>query len=237
MTEKSSVSGLAQLLEPFKPNEINQLPKPWDSKSPKTKCSECGGFHGTPALHLDYVGHAALTKRFLEVDPKWSWEPVAFGENGLPQFDNQGGLWIRLTILGVTRLGYGDSQGKIGPNATKEAIGDALRNAGMRFGAALDLWHKGDLYDAKAERGDEEVVAPPAPKKSEPSPARVYTEDEIAQATVYIAEVNGFTDLKKLKAFHDEHKDYLNVPVGKKTLGSAILFQKELIEKAAKNEG
>jgi hypothetical protein len=28
----------------------------------------------------------------------------------------------------------------------KERIGDALRNAGMRFGAALDLWHKGDLH-------------------------------------------------------------------------------------------
>jgi len=29
----------------------------------------------------------------------------------------------------------------------KELIGDALRNAAMRFGAALDLWHKGgDLY-------------------------------------------------------------------------------------------
>ena len=28
----------------------------------------------------------------------------------------------------------------------KERIGDALRNAAMRFGAALDLWHKGDLH-------------------------------------------------------------------------------------------
>jgi uncharacterized protein YjbJ (UPF0337 family) len=30
----------------------------------------------------------------------------------------------------------------------KERIGDALRNAAMRFGAALDLWHKGDLHVA-----------------------------------------------------------------------------------------
>ncbi len=36
----------------------------------------------------------------------------------------------------------------------KEAIGDALRNAGMRFGAALNLWHKGELHDASVERGD-----------------------------------------------------------------------------------
>ncbi len=226
---------LKKLREEFPANQINLLPKPYDKNAPKGKCEECGGWHGKPAIHLEFLGHAALTARLLDVDPLWYWEPVAFDEHGLPQFDKDGGLWIRLHVAGHSRLGYGDSQGKTGPNATKEAIGDALRNAGMRFGAALDLWHKGDLYDAKAERGDEEVVAPSAPKKSEPAPARVYTEDEIAQATVYIAEVNGFTDLKELKSFHDKNKDYLNVPVGKKTLGSAILFQKELIEKAAKN--
>jgi hypothetical protein len=33
----------------------------------------------------------------------------------------------------------------------KEMIGDALRNAAMRFGAALDLWHKGDLHVEDAE--------------------------------------------------------------------------------------
>ena len=55
-------------------------------------------------------------------------------------------MWIRLTVCGVTRLGYGDAQGKSGGNAMKERIGDALRNAAMRFGAALDLWHKGELH-------------------------------------------------------------------------------------------
>jgi hypothetical protein len=72
-------------------------------------------------------------------------------------FDKDGGLWIRLSICGVTRLGYGDSQGKTGGNAVKEAIGDALRNAGMRFGAALDLWHKGDLHDASEEQGQNQA--------------------------------------------------------------------------------
>ncbi len=47
-------------------------------------------------------------------------------------------------MCGVTRLGYGDAAGKRGPDATKIAIGDALRNSGMRFGLALDLWCKGD---------------------------------------------------------------------------------------------
>jgi hypothetical protein len=45
----------------------------------------------------------------------------------------------------------------------KEAIGDALRNAGMRFGAALDLWHKGDLHDAAEEKGREDTPRQSAP--------------------------------------------------------------------------
>jgi hypothetical protein len=139
-------TGLAALRVPFAANHISKLPKPYKKDSPKGNCPECGGYHGLPAMHLDYVGHAALTDRLLDVDPAWSWEPVALGEDGLPKIDAQGGLWIRLTVLGVTRLGYGDADGKTGPAAMKERIGDALRNAAMRFGAALDLWHKGDLH-------------------------------------------------------------------------------------------
>ena len=140
-------AGLAKLRDPFEPNQIGKLPKPYKKESPKGKCPECGGWHGLPAAHLDYVGHAALTDRLLDVDPFWTWEPMGVDDRGLPAFDALGGLWIRLTILGVTRLGYGDAGGKSGGNAVKEAIGDALRNAGMRFGAALDLWHKGDLHE------------------------------------------------------------------------------------------
>jgi len=158
MTEKTT--GLARLREPFEPNQINKLPKPYKSDSPRSNCRECGGYHGMPAVHLDYVGHAALTDRLLEVDPEWSWEPMAVGQDGLPAFDKDGGLWIKLRICGVTRLGYGDAQGKRGGNAVKEAIGDALRNAGMRFGAALDLWHKGDLHDAEEDKGREDAPRP-----------------------------------------------------------------------------
>lgn len=96
---------------------------------------------------LDYVGHAALTDRLLDADPEWNWEPLHIDpDTGLPALDAIGGLWIRLTVCGVTRLGYGDAGEKKGTNAMKERIGDALRNAAMRFGAALDLWHKGDLH-------------------------------------------------------------------------------------------
>lgn len=174
MATKEKTTGLARLREPFEPKQINQLPRNVrKNDNDKFQCNQsngrkvsmdgkyCGGYHSL-SIHLDYVGHAALTDRLLEVDPEWSWEPLAIGENGLPVFDKDGGLWIRLKICGVERLGYGDSQGKTGGNAVKEAIGDALRNAGMRFGAALDLWHKGDLHDASEEQGKNQAPAEPA---------------------------------------------------------------------------
>ncbi len=180
MTETTVSKGLARLRDPFDPTDINKLPKPYKADSPKGKCSECGGYHGLPAVHLDYVGHAALTARLLEADPEWTYEFVATDPNtGAPLFDANGGLWIRLTVCGVTRLGYGDAQGKKGGNAVKEAIGDALRNAGMRFGAALDLWHKGDLSDAKAEQGVEGIPDAAPAAATPPSNWRVRISDAV----------------------------------------------------------
>lgn len=162
---------LAMLRVPFASNQIGLLPrnlKKGDmAKSgcrPGTDASAdgkfCGGYHAR-SVHLDYVGHAALTDRLLEADPEWEWEPLALDEQGLPKFDQYGGLWIRLTVAGKTKLGYGDAQEKqTGSTAVKEIIGDALRNAGMRFGMALDLWHKGDLHDMAEEQGNVGTNAP-----------------------------------------------------------------------------
>lgn len=147
---------LAKLREKFEQNQIGLLPKPYTKDAQKGKCAVCDGFHGLPAMHVDFVGHAATTDRLLQVDPLWNWEPLALDQGGLPLADKDGGLWIRLTIAGVTRLGYGDAQGKRGGDAVKEAIGDAIRNAAMRFGVALDLWHKGDLH----VEAEEEAEAP-----------------------------------------------------------------------------
>lgn len=181
---------------PFSPNQIGKLPKPYRKDSDKARCPECGGWHGLPAAHLDYVGHAALTDRLLDVDPEWYWEPVAFDQDGLPKFDKDGGLWIRLTILGVTRLGYGDAGAKRGGDAVKEAIGDALRNAGMRFGAALDLWHKGDLHDhgpepepSEADKARAELLGVLRGKGIDPQSARDrffsdYDEDLVTSTNV-----------------------------------------------------
>src|SRR4051812_46501102 len=98
---------LTKLREPFPAHQISKLPKPYKRDSAKGKCTECGGYHGLPAVHLDYVGHAALTDRLLDTDLEWSWEPVGFTPEGLPALDRNGGLWIKLTVCGVTRYGYG----------------------------------------------------------------------------------------------------------------------------------
>lgn len=161
MTDKLKKTGLELLREPFPPHQINKLPKPTPAQTDAVKkdykqgfrCEECGQWHARGVVHLDYVGHAALTDRLLQADPAWNWEPLAVGPDGYPVIDKNGGMWIRLTVCGVTRLGYGDAQGKAGGNAIKECIGDALRNAAMRFGAALDLWHKGELH-VDEEGGD-----------------------------------------------------------------------------------
>ena len=150
-----SAAGLQALRQPFPEHQISKLPKETKAQIDARKadrnvmvfnCKVCGGHHHKDAVHLDYVGHAALTDRLLDSDIEWTWEPLAFDANGLPALDANRGLWIKLTVCGVTRLGYGSADGKIGGDAIKEIIGDALRNAAMRFGAALDLWHKGDLH-------------------------------------------------------------------------------------------
>lgn len=115
-----------KLRQPFPDSAIGQLPK--------------------AGMLLDFVGHAAVTQRLLEVDNEWTWEPIGFDTSGLPAFDEHGGLWIRLSVAGVTRIGYGEPIGKGDwHDKRKAAIGNAIRNAAMRFGVALDLWAQDDI--------------------------------------------------------------------------------------------
>lgn len=184
------LSGLELLRVKFPENAISKLPKPTKRQTDEVKadfkkgirCDVCGGWHHPKVVHLDYVGHAALTDRLLDCDPNWNWEPLSFSETGNPQFDSIGGMWIKLTVCDVTRLGYGNADGKTGGNAIKEVIGDALRNAAMRFGAALDLWHKGDLHD------DSEDTSP-EPKQQDNGPSA----GEI-NAAIHAIEVLGSMD-------------------------------------------
>jgi len=157
-TPEKGLTGLDLLRAPFPAHLIGRLPKPTKKQTEDVRanynngirCSECGGWHHKNVVHLDYVGHAALTDRLLDCDPNWNWNPLALNEQGLPGMSPDG-MWIQLTVCGVTRIGFGSAEGKHGGNAIKEIIGDALRNAAMRFGAALDLWHKGDLHEDSIE--------------------------------------------------------------------------------------
>lgn len=176
-TREQQIEALHKLREPFKPEEIRYLPRVWcgacrDSrgqgcnKHRMTKCDNCkqrmpDGGH----IDLRYVGHAEATNRLLNVDPFWDWEPLTVDERGLPRVDGYDGLWIRLTVCGMSRLGYGHADGKKGGNAVKEVIGDAIRNAGIRFGMALDLWTSTDLEiiesgaDPREQDGQQEAPA------------------------------------------------------------------------------
>ena len=124
-------------------------------------------------VSLKYLDHAHVTRALLECDPTWYWEPIAMEiETALPVLDrdDQGrpvGMWIYLHVCGVRRPGYGSieyrevrgDQSPSADNAIKMIISDALKNAAMRFGVALNLWGK-----------DHEEKAPPAPRKAKATP-------------------------------------------------------------------
>lgn len=195
MAETPKPTGLALLRAPFPANQISKLPKETRAQADERKarkqgymvwkCPECGGAHHKDATHLDYVGHAALTDRLLDCDPHWYWEPYV--ADGLPNAGN--GMWIKLHVCGQSQIGYGHADGKQGGDAIKEIIGDALRNAAMRFGAALDLWHKGDLHLDESEE--------PAPAK----PAEALSDAQWMIISDLISQTN--TDAK---AFCDHYK-------------------------------
>lgn len=118
----------AALRKPFPADKIGKLPK--------------------GDKMLDYVGHAEVTDRLLQVDPEWTWRPTA----PWPGFEAADGLFIELTVCGKTMPGFGEATGGFSQgDKLKAAIGDAIRNAAMRFGVALDLWMKDDAHTAPAQ--------------------------------------------------------------------------------------
>lgn len=179
---------------PFEQDEIEKLPKQMrrDDKD-RYQCRQgtnasadgfsCGGYHAR-SLHLDYVGHAGITDRLNAIDPLWNWEPMAFTQNGTPLISD-GGMWGYLTVLGVRRIGFGDPAGKSGPNATKELIGDFLRNAAMRFGIGTYLWSKSESALAK-KLGEEPPEPEPQQQQQQPTqePEPPWTKEQALAATM-----------------------------------------------------
>lgn len=177
---------LGKLRAHFPEEIVGKLPKITCSQCSKGSCGEghkkatcpvCKAWISERHIHIDYIGHADVTDRILDVDPEWAWEPQATDpdpaslkaaidsgnpeivrmviKNAPPKFEraangNPVGLWIWLTIGGATKAGVGScpvSQ----MDAEKVLIGDALRNAAMRFGVGTYLWAKGDRQDPAAE--------------------------------------------------------------------------------------
>lgn len=235
-------TGLELLREPFPANQISKLPKGTriQNECPREQkkiCKICGGFHHPDIIHLDYVGHAALTDRLLDADPNWNWEPFTTHE-GLPAFDTSGGLWIRLTVAGQTRIGYGHAEKsnfkEIG-SREKEVIGDALRNAAMRFGAALDLWHKGELHIEVDEKTSPEAKEHEKTAKTDDVPSSVGAEkpqeneirlisDKQAKRLFAISRSSGWSD--------NEVKSYLE---GEFCISSSKIIPVDLYEKICKH--
>jgi hypothetical protein len=169
-TEKAAAkpAGLELLRVPFPPEKIGKLPRG------KTE--------------LDYVGHADVTERLLDADPNWNWEPMGYAADGLPAMVTAAngqpiGLWIKLTVCGLTRIGFGSvSPGAF--DAEKQLIGDAIRNAAMRFGVALDLWRKEPPHvDVAAGITPARVVAPSTPAASSNGRPKVLSREPVIDAT------------------------------------------------------
>src|SRR5262245_23459984 len=64
------------------------------------------------SFKIDYVSHAVVTDRLLEVDPTFTFEPV-YNEDGVPilvtDYLQQGdsvGVWGVLTVLGVSKVDF-----------------------------------------------------------------------------------------------------------------------------------
>ena len=196
----------ALLRKPFPPELVGKLPRVTCKacrdvrgacdKHGMIRCTVCGNNITTAHIHLDYVGHAAVTDRLLEADAAWSWKPayrdvepavlVAACASGSAEIVRQviansppladgAGMWIELTVGGVTRLGYAtDDRG--GPDHMKMLVSDGIRNAAMRFGVALDLWSKEDLRPESPAAEETPPDAAPAAPRDWAAEARAITD-------------------------------------------------------------
>jgi hypothetical protein len=166
---------------------------------------------------LDFVGHADVTKMLIEIDPMWTWEPVAFDADGLPAYRVENGMahmagW--LVINGVRRLGVGSVMHNK-PDLLKELASDFIRNAAMRFGVCLSLWTKQEWEDIPSKNAPvQPKVAPVTPdtplQKTQVNQfvkarekANIHSNDVAIRANVVLAKAT-HGDLEKLRSVYKE---------------------------------
>lgn len=125
---------------------------------------------------LDFVGHADVNKALIEIDPLWTWQPVAWDDDGMPKIKVANGvatMWGIMTIHGKQMLGVATVQANK-PDLYKELASDFLRNAAMRFGIYLSLWTKNEWEEqsvpekssarkTKAEKTEDDFMRPAHP--------------------------------------------------------------------------
>lgn len=167
----------------------------------KQMCRDCGQWITPKHMHVEFVGHANVTDRLLEVDPGWTWEPVGFDERGLPALDANGGLWIRLTVAGVTRIGYGGADGKEGDDAVKEAISDAIKVTAMRFGVGLDLWRK----EEASGKPSDDTSAPQRPSQGQQNGTPQSAADREREALLTVCRENGIPPARVADRFRQQY--------------------------------
>jgi hypothetical protein len=166
---------------------------------------------------LDFVGHADVTKMLIEIDPMWTWEPVAFDGWGLPAYRVENGMahmsgW--LIVNGVRRLGIGSVMHNK-PDLLKELASDFIRNAAMRFGICLSLWTKQEWEDipnknAPVQPKVEPVTADTPLQKTQINQfkkacekANIHANDVATRANVLLEKAT-HGDLEKLRATYKE---------------------------------
>lgn len=153
------------------------------------------GRGGGPSL--TYLGHADTTRALIETDPFWTWEPMAYTDQGHPvvDVDDQGravGLWGWMTVCGVRRPCYGSC--KPGEqDAVKILIGDLIRNGAMRFGCGTGLW-------SRAERAEMGPVLVTDDQRRDLARLAGELSLTAAQASAIIERVGGVADSAHLSA-------------------------------------
>lgn len=147
-----------------------------DQKSrPRSTDGWCGNWMTEQHMHIDYVGHAEITRILTEIDPSWYWLPFGNAPDGSPAIVYSGKeatMWGTLYLLGQGRIGVGTCE-KGKHDEAKELIGDFLRNAAMRFGIGLRLWSKNEW----------EATVDETPGSTSPPQDRIATDRE----AVYVA--------------------------------------------------